>query len=229
MTKPYQQIPIQECGEALVMIPASEFAFVTPHPYQKLGAPYGKVSPYWVRQGVLKALEHAQKQLQKEYPAWQIQIFDAYRPLAVQQFMVEYTFDMLRQQSSQLSDQEIVQQVAKFWAQPSHNPKTPPPHSTAAAVDITLVNEKGETIDFGGEIDEISERSFPDFYQNRTTPSEQLYQQRRELLKQIMVTAGFRQHPQEWWHFSLGDQMWAWLKREELSQIEVIAYYGRIE
>ena len=25
-----------------------------------------------------------------------------------------------------------------------------------------------------------------------------------------METAGFAQHPNEWWHFSLGDQLWAW-------------------
>ena len=25
-----------------------------------------------------------------------------------------------------------------------------------------------------------------------------------------MGTAGFVQHPNEWWHFSHGDQMWAW-------------------
>jgi len=91
----------------------------------------------------------------------------------------------------------LAQQVAQFWAQPSHNLKTPPLHSTGAAVDITLVNEKGETIDFGGEIDEISERSFPDFYQNRTTPSEQLYQQRRELLKQLWSLLDFANIPKK--------------------------------
>ncbi|MDR9403546.1 MAG: M15 family metallopeptidase [Halothece sp. Uz-M2-17] len=229
MLKPYQQIPIHECGEDLVLIPESDFAFVTPHPYQKLGAPYGNISPYWVRKSVLKALQYAQKELQTKHFGWKIQIFDAYRPLAVQQFMVDYTFQALRQQSSQLSDQEIAQQVKQFWAQPSHHPETPPPHSTGAAVDITLVNEKGETLDFGGEIDEISARSYPNFYQDETTQLDQLYHQRRELLKEIMTTAGFYQHPEEWWHFSLGDQMWAWLKAQASSQTEVIAYYGRIE
>ncbi|AFZ45109.1 D-Ala-D-Ala dipeptidase [Halothece sp. PCC 7418] len=229
MLKPYQTIPIHDCGEDLVVIPTSNFAFVTPHPYQKLGAPYGAISPYWVRESVLAALQDAQKQLQQEYQGWQIQIFDAYRPLAVQQFMVDYTFEALRQQASELSDCEIAQQVEQFWAQPSPNPETPPPHSTGAAVDITLVNESGETLDLGGEIDEISARSDPNFYQDSTTVSGKLYHQRRELLSRIMMTVGFRQHPEEWWHFSLGDQMWAWLKRQESCQTEVIAYYGRID
>lgn len=225
--KPYQKIPIQDCGEALVPIPKQMFAFETPHPYQKLGAPYQKISPYMLRYGVLQALQDAQKQLQEKQPGWQIKIFDAYRPVAVQQFMVDYTFQTLRQQLPNESQEIIAQQVAQFWAQPSDNWNTPPPHSTGAAIDITLVNEQGKTLDLGSEIDELSSRSYPNFYQDATTASEQLYQQRRELLRAVMFQVGFRQHPQEWWHFSLGDQMWAWLKRQESSH-EVIAYYGRV-
>jgi D-alanyl-D-alanine dipeptidase len=225
--KPYQKIPIQDCGETLVSIPKYNFAFEIPHPYQKLGAPYEGVSPYMLRQGVLEALKQAQQRLQVKQPGWQIKIFDAYRPVAVQQFMVEYTFQTLRQQLPNESEEAIAQQVEQFWAQPSENPETPPPHSTGAAIDITLVNEQGETLDLGSEIDELSSRSFPDFYEDATTASEQVYQQRRNLLKTVMIEAGFRQHPQEWWHFSYGDQMWAWLKRQE-SSYEIIAYYGRV-
>ena len=227
--KTYRQIPIQDCGEGLVPIPEDIFALECPHPYQKLGAPYGKISPYQLRAGVLEALQKAQAKLQHQKLGWQIKIFDAYRPVAVQRFMVDYTFQLLHQQLPDENDSEIAQQVAKFWAQPSTHPEMPPPHSTGGAVDITLVNERGETLDFGGKIDEISARSLPNFYQDATTTLEKTYHQRRELLKTIMLSADFRQHPQEWWHFSLGDQMWAWLKRQELSKTNLIAYYGRVE
>lgn len=89
--KPYQQVPIRECGEPLIAIP-SDFSFVSPHPYQKLGAPYGDKSPFYLRQGVVDHLLSAQETLQKIHPNWRIQIFDAYRPVTVQQFMVDYTF-----------------------------------------------------------------------------------------------------------------------------------------
>jgi zinc D-Ala-D-Ala dipeptidase len=36
------------------------------------------------------------------------------------------------------------------------------------------------------------------------------YHHHRSLLHSAMSAAGFRQHPNEWWHFSLGDQLWAW-------------------
>lgn len=227
--KPYQAILIQDCGEPLVSIPQEVFAFETPHPYQKLGAPYGKVSPYFLREGVLKALQQAQNSLQVQQPGWRIKIFDAYRPVAVQQFMVDYTFQQLREQFPQASDSAIAQQVGKFWAEPSDNPATPPPHSTGAAIDLTLVNEQDETLNLGGEIDEPAARSHPNFYANATTALEQTYHQRRELLRKIMFSAGFQQHPQEWWHFSQGDQMWAWLNSQQSSQEKMIAYYGKVE
>lgn len=217
--KPYHQIPIIECHEPLVPIPLERFAVFSPHPYIKVGADYGTQSPYFLRQGVLDALLEAQEYLQETHPGWRIQIFDAYRPVEIQQYMVDYTFgEVLREKgldAAQLSPQqkeEIWQQVYQIWAIPSDDPATPPPHSTGSAVDITLVNEEGETVEMGSEIDELSARSRPDYYTNATTPEKQGYHSHRELLNTIMVKAGFERHPGEWWHFSLGDQMWVWLR-----------------
>jgi D-alanyl-D-alanine dipeptidase len=237
--KPYQQIPIQDCGEPLVALPPGEFALETPHPYIKLGAPYGDKSPFLVRQGVLTALRLAQQHLQQEHPLWRIQIVDAYRPIAVQQFMVEHSFqELVRAQGKvveQLSTQEwdaMLAQVYQFWAMPSLDPATPPPHSTGAAVDITLVDEQACPVDMGSPVDEVSPRSFPDHFADwAERPGEEgdrayQYHHNRLLLRQIMVTAGFRQHPNEWWHFSLGDQMWVWLGQLEQGNNQDIAQYG---
>lgn len=230
--KPYQKIPILECGEPLVPIPLEHFAVESPHPYQKLGAPYGETSPYYLRQSVLTALFAAQSLLQEQYPGWRIQIFDAYRPVAVQQYMVEHTFNEVvrarKLNPAKLSDdqrQAIWQEVHKIWAVPSLDRLTPPPHSTGAAVDITLVDATGQVIDMGCAIDELSPRSHPDYYADR---SELPYHARRSLLRDAMHSAGFQRHPGEWWHFSLGDQMWAWLCEQDNPTVTVTARYGRV-
>ncbi|MCS6812879.1 MAG: D-alanyl-D-alanine dipeptidase [Cyanobacteria bacterium] len=232
--KPYQQIRILECGEPLVAIPTYQFAVETPHPYEKLGAPYGDRSPYHLRQGVLDRLVSAQARLQQRYPGWLIQIFDAYRPIAVQQFMVNYAFNQLladRQLTlSSLSDaqqQALWEEVYQFWALPSHDPATPPPHSTGAAIDVTLVDATGQPVDMGGAIDEISPCSHPDYYTHSTDPQQQTYHHHRQLLHQIMAEAGFCRHPNEWWHFSYGDQLWAWQQQQQ-SQTLVTARYGAV-
>jgi zinc D-Ala-D-Ala dipeptidase len=46
-------------------------------------------------------------------------------------------------------------------------------------------------------------------------------------LWQIMNDAGFIRHPAEWWHFSLGDQLWAWVNNQLDPQHPLQAYYGR--
>lgn len=230
--KPYQKIPIVDCGEPLVSIPLEQFAVESPHPYEKLGAPYGNTSPYHLRESVIAALIAAQTNLQQRRPDWRIQIFDAYRPIAVQQFMVDHTFAEVIQAEKlnpeTLSDDQrdaIWQDVYKLWAVPSSNPMTPPPHSTGAAVDLTLVDATGQTIDMGSAIDELSPRSHPDYYANQ---AEKLYHEHRQLLRDVMYSAGFRRHPNEWWHFSLGDQMWAWLYHQENPTVTVTARYGGV-
>jgi D-alanyl-D-alanine dipeptidase len=35
------------------------------------------------------------------------------------------------------------------------------------------------------------------------------------LLNQVMTHSGFQRHPTEWWHFSYGDQLWAWISNEK--------------
>ncbi|MEC4803174.1 MAG: M15 family metallopeptidase [Jaaginema sp. PMC 1079.18] len=234
MPKPYLKIPILDCGEPLVPIPLDKFAVVSPHPYMRLGADYGTRSPYYVREGVLNALIEAQNQLQQQQPGWQILIFDAYRPIAVQQYMVDYTFRQIcqgknlnPQQLSGTQAEAIWQEVYEFWAVPSDNPNTPPPHSTGAAVDVTLLNENQNAIAMGGEIDEISPISHPNYYAQATTPEAQQYHTHRQLLGQVMQTAGFCRHDCEWWHFSLGDQMWAWKTGGDRDPAR-IARYGTI-
>ncbi|MFM7439135.1 MAG: M15 family metallopeptidase, partial [Snowella sp.] len=96
--KLYQEIPITDCGEPLIPIPCEKFAVELPHPYEKLGANYRGRSPYYLRQGIVQALLQAQDQLQQRHQGWQIKIFDAYRPLEVQKFMVNYSFNLLLKQ-----------------------------------------------------------------------------------------------------------------------------------
>jgi D-alanyl-D-alanine dipeptidase len=228
--KTYQTIPIRECGESLVPIPPEKFLLPSPHPYEKLGANYHGKSPYFLRQGVLNALIFAQNHLQIYQPQWRFLIFDAYRPIEVQQFMVDYTFHTVLQERNldkeKLTDvqiQAVLAEVYTIWAIPSDNPATPPPHSTGAAIDLTLVDQDGKIVDMGGDIDEMSNRSQPDYYLGSKTALEQGYHQNRVLLAKVMNEAGFSRHKGEWWHFSLGDQMWAW----SLGQPRAI--YGKIE
>jgi D-alanyl-D-alanine dipeptidase len=236
LTKPYHAISIQDCGEPLVPIPRDRLSLADPHPYQKLGADYGQASPFYLRKSVLEALITAQDRLERLYPHYRLQIFDAFRPVAVQQFMVDYSFAITLQAQeltpatlTAAQEATLWQKVYQIWAVPSDNPLTPPPHSTGAAIDLTIVDGSGQPLAMGGEIDEMSERSQPHYYQSSSDPRASQYQHHRELLNQIMTDADFVRHPGEWWHFSLGDQMWALYQRQRGIHPNAIARYGRVD
>lgn len=235
MIKPYQRVPISECGEPLVPIAADQFDLAVPHFYQSLGAPYHGLSPYSLRQGVLSALQQAQAGLASAHPGWRIRVFDAFRPVAVQQFMVDFTLHellqlrgLVREQLTVDQHQQLLEQVYQFWAPPSLDPAMPPPHSTGAAVDVTLIDEHGSEVDMGSPIDEISARSLPNHFAHCSEPLAQQWHRHRQLLNRVMRTAGFCRHPGEWWHFSLGDQLWAWQQQQATGQA-VVARYGRVD
>lgn len=229
------QIPIRDNGEVLVPIPLDLFPREYPHPYEKLGANYGGKSPYCLRQGVLERLIIAKARLQQYRSDLQIKIFDAYRPVEVQQFMVEYTFASILQarnlnvkELSLQHSRNIWEEVYQMWAVPSYDPRTPPPHSTGAAIDVTLADAAGKDIDMGGAIDELSSRSHPHYYARSRAKAELEYHAMRELLNRVMQEGGFYRHPNEWWHFSFGDRMWAWQHNSNHPDRVMSACYGRV-
>ena len=224
--RPWNHIKINECNEPLISIPKSIFR-LTPHPYMSLGAPYLSGADPWVlRRSVLKRLIRAQQNLSEINPQLQLALFDAWRPISVQEFMFNYTIqETCKSKGIDINDcsvnvglNDVIEEVGRFWAKPSSDPLTPPPHSTGAAIDLTLADMTSKPLDLGGEIDFIGPESSPDFYKKdsfkMTYSKYQVFQDRRSLLFSVMEQAGFVQHPNEWWHFSYGDQLWSWLTKK---------------
>jgi D-alanyl-D-alanine dipeptidase len=228
--RPWSPIPIEDGAEPLDELPATLWR-LEPHPYQAQGAPYGVgASPFRLRRGVIARLERAQALLQQQQPQWRLAIFDAWRPIAVQAYMVRQAFREVCLQrgidpeASGAAQTAVAAEVDRFWAPPSTDPATPPPHSTGAAVDLTLAEASGRPLAMGGEIDAIGAISHPDHYAAAAPGSEAAdWHARRRLLAAVMGAAGFAQHPNEWWHFSHGDQLWAWRCQEQR------ALYGAVD
>ncbi len=226
--KPYRRHPIEECGEVLLSLEHRGFVLTDPHPYQAFGAPYGSNSPWMARSGVVQALEEAHDSLQGIRPEWRFRIFDAYRPNSVQAYMVGHEFRSLSggRHPKEIPEAEaalIWEKTYRIWAEPSDDPWTPPPHATGAALDLTLMDADGRDVPMGSPIDENSERSLPDYFQDL----DPLVHANRQLLNDVMTAAGFERHPGEWWHFCLGDQMWAWMGEQRDPSTRRIARYGR--
>ena len=172
-----------------------------------------------------------QDALQIHREGWRLKLHDAYRPNAVQAFMVEQEYQLLARAEGlvALSPQDrerLMPRVLALWGLPSDDPATPPPHSTGAAIDCTLVDETGREVPMGCPIDENSPRALPDAFADAPDATGKIAHIHRVLLNSLMRAEGFHRHPAEWWHFSKGDQMWAFEERQR-GVTKAVAIYGR--
>lgn len=222
-------IAIDDCRESLVSLPAT-LARLEPHPYVEAGAPYGDGSPWRVRTGVAERLAQAQARLDRKNPGCRLLVYDAYRPPAVQAYMIQYECSRLAWESGQQafdrldarSQAEIRDNVMQFWAAPNPDPTAPPPHATGAAVDVTIIDAEGQPLPMGTDIDDLTEKAYPNHFSTQAN----VFHANRTLLNDVMQQSRFHRNPIEWWHFSYGDQAWALIETLEASHEAVSAIYG---
>ena len=227
--KIWNKIPIKESKDKLIDIP-SYFKFINPHPYFSLGAPYkGKKRLWKLREDVVKRLIKANEYLESKNNSYYLLIYDSWRPIEVQEFMFNRAFSLECKNlnidvsiKNMKSYPSIINKVEKFWAFPSFDEKCPPPHSTGGALDVSLSDKYGNLIGMGSDIDQMDETSKPNFYKSIDNQEAIIWNERRNLLREIMIRFGFVQHPNEWWHYSYGDQLWAWKNKK------ATAIYGKI-
>lgn len=109
---------------------------------------------------------------------YRIKLFDCYRPLDIQKKMWEIV------------------------PNPTYvaDPKKGSIHNRGGAVDITLVNEKGEALDMGTGFDFFGPEAGHDYKElSKEVKSN------RKLLRRVMQRNNFRIFNSEWWHYNLRD------------------------
>jgi len=226
--KIWNKIPIKDNGDKLIAIP-SYLNLLDPHPYSHLGAPYQDITSIWkLREGVVNRLIKVNDYLISKN-SFYLLIYDSWRPLEVQEFMFKRAFlleceklDIDGSLKNMKSYPSILKKVEKFWAYPSFDSRCPPPHSTGGALDVCLSDKDGNLVEMGSNVDQMDETSNPDFYENIKNEEAIIWNSRRNLLREVMNKFGFAQHPNEWWHFSYGDQLWAWKNKK------ANALYGKV-
>ena len=140
-------------------------------------------------------------------------LFDAWRPQAVQRYFHDVWFPAwLKARQPHLEGDALVEEVEHYWAAPSAGAGSPSPHSTGAAVDLTLIfSETRQPLFMGGMFDDVTEDAWTDAFERKpiVSMSDAEALANRRVLYWVMSEAGFANNPTEWWHFSHGDQLWA--------------------
>lgn len=134
-----------------------------------------------------KALAKAQKELKRLRPDLSLIVFDAARPMSIQQQM----WDVVKGTSKNI-----------YVSNPANGGGL---HNYGFAVDMSICDEKGDTIPMGTLIDHMGKEAHPE-YETSMLAEGKISKEavnNRKLLRRVMSAGGFRVLKTEWWHFNL--------------------------
>lgn len=134
----------------------------------------------------MKSLKEAQRLLKEEHPSYSLIVYDAARPMSVQQAMWN-----------------VVKGTPKsiYVSNPARGGGL---HNYGLAVDVSIVDGEGKPLPMGTPVDHLGREAHitaeaEHVAQGKLTEAER---QNRLLLRRVMKAAGFRPLPSEWWHFN---------------------------
>ncbi len=163
---------------------------------------YGDYNKAFVQPEVAAKLLKAQNLLNKLRPGYRLLIFDAARPVKCQQML----WDALKMPS---------REKGKYASNPARGSL----HNFGAAVDLSIVDEKGKELDMGCCFDYLGPLAYPSL-ENKLLAEGKLTTTQvsnRKLLRSVMHQAGFFNIQTEWWHFN------------SCTRAEAMGKYERIE
>lgn len=189
----YASVPVDAIDDP--MIPIESIPNLTAvQPYQEM-APYVGWKVY-VREGVARRLGEAASFLVEENPDLRLVVHCGYRALEIQ----KRNFDAEREKlKGSYSEKELLSATHRLIAVPEVAG-----HPAGAAVDILIADKRGNPLQFGTNIREF----VPDSYTFSPFIDGEAIRN-RQLLRSVMLKAGFAPFDGEWWHFSYGDKEWA--------------------
>jgi D-alanyl-D-alanine dipeptidase len=130
-------------------------------------------------------------------------IIEGYRPMSVQRHMHSRALAMAREKHPDWTEAQVEREAGRYSAPP--DAITPPPHLTGGAVDVGIIDENGEQLDFRSPYEMMDLRHANPFAPLLTETSKA----NRALLRSVLEPTGLTNYVDEWWHWSYGDNGWA--------------------
>lgn len=148
---------------------------------------YGDFDKAYLQREVCEKLIKANKLLEKIHPDYSLIIYDAARPLSVQQRL----WDAVKMP---------VYIKVNFIADPTRGSL----HNYGCAVDLSIIDQNKNLLDMGTAYDCPEKHAYP-IYEEKYFAEGKLSKaqiENRKLLRRVMLLAGFSPTKTEWWHYN---------------------------
>lgn len=132
-------------------------------------------------------------------------IVEGWRAPHIQTRMYRAAWNWWKERRPEWSDGQLRRTVNRFTA-PVGDRRVPPPHTTGGAVDLMLVDTAGNALDHAGPYEVSDPRGYPTAARGLTESA----QRTRQTLADALESTGLTNYPSEYWHWSWGDQGWAY-------------------
>lgn len=147
---------------------------------------YDDLREAYLHPDAMQSLQKAQRLLKELHPTYSLIVYDAARPMSVQQKM----WDTVKGTSRYI-----------YVSNPARGGGL---HNYGLAVDLSILDENGIPLPMGTPVDHLGKEAHITeeaqlVAQGKITAQER---ENRLLLRQVMKEAGFRPLPSEWWHFN---------------------------
>lgn len=162
---------------------------------------YGSLRRAYLERSFAQRVARAQRLLAKEHPGYRLRIYDAARPMSVQRQMYEL----------------VAGTPLKIYVAPAARGGR---HNYGVAVDLTIVNDKGQPLDMGAPFDHFGPESHLGDEEQWVRKGKMKPEviANRQLLQRLMERVGLRPYAKEWWHY-----------QERIGMSEVRQRYRRLD
>lgn len=164
----------------------------------------------YLRKTVYEKLKEAQQHLPK---GLHFCLYEGYRSMALQKMLFDKQYQAVKKSHPDWSSSALFAETTKLISPVINEDGSTnvPPHSTGGAIDVYLLDAKGQPIDMG-----IHPK---DWMQDEggvlsLTASKQISstaQINRKIMSDALTSVGFINYPTEYWHWSYGDRYWAYM------------------
>ncbi len=192
-----RRVPIRENGE-----PLADFLALCPDLFW--GPPYFIYRrETLLRRTVAEKLCEANRLLVAQ--GFRLTITEGWRAPHIQARMYRSQWEWWKEKRPLWSDAQLRRVVNRFTAPVSH-PRVPPPHSTGGAVDLLLAHPDGTPCDHHSPYEPRDPKAFPVSAPGLSPEARAT----RARLADALTSVGITNYPSEYWHWSYGDQGWAY-------------------